>query len=159
MFCINCFHKDTRVTNSRPHEKQPFVWRRRKCSNCSTTFTTYERPSLADNKPVYLPSGKTDTFNLGKLILSIAGAFNHTPEIGQHNALWLAQTVENMLSSQQKTITPEDIEAATHTVLKRFDEVAAFQYAAKHQLISSTRKRGRPSWRERGLQNDGSPSR
>lgn len=159
MFCINCFHKNTSVTNSRPHKKQPLIWRRRTCKNCGTTFTTYERPSLADNKPVILPGGKTDTFNLGKLILSIAKAFTHMPQEAEYNALWLAQTVEDTLSTQREVVTPEDIEATTHTVLKRFDELAAIQYAAQHQLISSTRRRGRPSWHEHEPPKPQSPSR
>jgi transcriptional repressor NrdR len=152
MFCVNCFHKNTAVVNSRPHKKQPTVWRRRTCSNCSQTFTTYERPSLADNKPVHLPSGKTSKFNLGKLIISINKAFTHSPENGQYNALWLAQTVEDTLSTEYKVLTPEDIEVVAHQTLKRFDELAAMQYAAQHQLISSTRRRGRPSLREHGPQ-------
>ena len=160
MFCINCFHKNTSVSNSRPNKKQPQIWRRRTCVNCGTTFTTYERPSLADNKPIYLPNGKTDTFNLGKLILSIAKAFTHAPAEAEYNALWLAQTIEDTLSSQQTTITPEDIEATAHTVLKRFDELAAVQYAAQHKMIISTRRRGRPSWRgQHGPRTDESPSR
>ena len=150
MFCINCFNPSTSVTNSRPNKKQPQVWRRRSCSHCSAVFTTYERPSLADNKEVTLPDGSTDTFNLGKLLLSIAKAFTHSPNDAQYNALWLAQTVEDTLSTERQTLTPEDIEATTHQVLKQFDELAAIQYAAQHQLISSTRKRGRPSLRERG---------
>lgn len=159
MFCVNCFHKSTTVTNSRPAKKQPSVWRRRRCPKCGTIFTTYERPSLAENKPVQLPSGGTDTFNLGKLILSIAKAFTHEPKGAEYHALWLAQTVEDTLSSQRQTITPEDIEATTHDVLKKFDELAAVQYAARHQLITSTRRRGRPSLRERGPRTDESPSR
>ena len=148
MFCINCFHTNTSVANSRPHKKQPSVWRRRKCSKCGTIFTTYERPSLADNTPISLPDGGKDTFNLGRLILSIAGAFTHNPTEGQYNALWLAQTVEDTLSTQRTSITPQDIEATTHQVLKKYDELAAVQYAAKHQLIFSTRRqRGRPSLR------------
>lgn len=149
MFCINCFNKDTKVANSRPHKKQPSVWRRRKCPNCRTVFTTYERPSLAENKPVHLPGGKTEEFNLGKLIISIAQAFTHTPNEAAYNALWLAQTVEDTLSSQREVLTPEDIAAITHYTLKQFDELAAIQYAAQHQLIISTRRRGRPSWRGR----------
>jgi transcriptional repressor NrdR len=153
MFCINCFHKNTAVVNSRPHKKQPSVWRRRKCSNCGQTFTTFERPSLADNKPIHLSDSKTDIFNLGKLIISISKAFTHSPQDAEYNALWLAQTVEDTLSTQHQTITPEDIEAVTHQTLKRFDELAAVQYAAQHQLISSTRqRRGRPSLHERGPQ-------
>lgn len=148
MFCINCFHKNTNVANSRPHKKQAAIWRRRTCRNCGVTFTTYERPSLADNKPVMLPGGKTGTFNLGKLIISISKAFTHDPREAEYNALWLAQTVEDTLSTQRRTVTPEDIAATAHAVLKRFDEISAVQYAARHQLITSTRKRGRPSWRE-----------
>lgn len=159
MFCINCFHSNTRVSNSRPHKKQPHVWRRRICPQCHISFTTYERPSLADNKPIYLPSGKTDTFNLGKLTLSIAKAFTHAPREASYNALWLAQTVEDVLSTEQRTITSEDIEATTHEVLKRFDELAALQYAAQHHLIDSTRRRGRSSIAWRGPRIDESPSR
>lgn len=159
MFCINCFHKNTAVANSRPHKKQPQIWRRRKCANCGIVFTTYERPSLADNKPIHLPNGKEDTFNLGRLIISISRAFTHTPEEGNYNALWLAQTVEDTLSTQYKIITPADIEAVTHQTLKQFDELAAIQYAATHKLISSTRKRGRPSLRAHGPRTDVSPSR
>lgn len=147
MFCINCFHTNTSVANSRPNKKQPSVWRRRKCSKCGTIFTTYERPSLADNTPINLSDGRQDTFNLGRLILSIAGAFTHNPAEGQYNALWLAQTVEDTLSTERTSITPQDIEATTHQVLKKYDELAAIQYAAQHQLIFSTRKRGRPSLR------------
>lgn len=149
MFCINCFHTNTSVSNSRPHKKQPSVWRRRKCAQCQAIFTTYERPSLADNTPISLQDGQTDIFNLGRLIISIAGAFTHNPHEGQYNALWLAQTVEDTLSSQRTVLTPGDIEATTHQVLKKYDELAAVQYAAKHNLISSTRRRGRPSLRGR----------
>jgi transcriptional repressor NrdR len=158
MFCINCFHKNTTVTNSRPNKKQPLIWRRRKCLACGTIFTTYERLSLADNKQVHLQSGKTDTFNLGKLILSISKVFTHSPKSAEYDTLWLAQTIEDTLSSQRETITPGDIEATTHDVLRHFDELAAVQYAAQHQLISTTRRRGRPSWHEREQPKHESPS-
>jgi transcriptional repressor NrdR len=159
MFCINCFHPSTNVTNSRPNKKQPLVWRRRKCSSCGATFTTYERPSLADNTLVRLPNGKEEAFNLGKLIISISKAFAHLPEEASYNSLWLAQTVENTLSSQREFITPEDIEATTHETLGRFDELAAVQYAAQHHMITATRKRGRPSWHGPERQTPPSPSR
>jgi transcriptional repressor NrdR len=159
MFCINCFHKTTTVSNSRPRKNQPQIWRRRTCPHCKKTFTTYERPSLADNKPVDLPDGKTDTFNIGKLILSISKAFTHAPQQAEYSALWLAQSVEDILSTERQVLTPEDIEVTTHAILKRFDELAAVQYAAQHQLIFSTRRRGRPSWREHEPPTPPSPSR
>ncbi len=158
MFCINCFQGSTNVINSRSNKKHPQVWRRRKCTVCRHIFTTHERPSLQDNIQINLSDGSCTTFNLGKLILSIAKAFTHAPKDIEANALWLAQTVEETLSTQRQTITPEDIEAATHQVLKRFDELAAMQYAAQHHLISSARKRGRPSLRERVPRTDALPS-
>lgn len=145
MFCINCFSSSTKVANSRGHKKTPSVWRRRTCSNCGNTFTTYERPSLAENKRISLPGGANDTFNLGRLIISIAGSFLHDADKAKYDSLWLALTVEDILSTEYSVITPEDIEAVTHQTLKQFDELAAVQYAAKHQMIASTRRRGRPS--------------
>jgi len=146
MFCVNCFNSKTSVGNSRPLAKQPAVWRRRACSKCKQVFTTFERPSLADNKQVEGIEGSKERFNLGRLIISISRAFSHNPSAGKTEALWLAQTVENTLSTQSKVITTDVIAATTHQVLKRYDELAAVQYAAQHQLISTTRRRpGRPS--------------
>ena len=145
MFCLNCFTPSTSVTNSRPHKKDPVVWRRRHCNNCGIIFTTKERPSLASNKKVILSNGVEEEFSLSKLTLSIAKAFTHSEKDAQYHSLWLAQNVEDYLSTQREIITPGDIEAATHTTLKRFDELAAVQYAARHGLISSVRRRGRPS--------------
>ncbi len=150
MFCINCFHKNTKVTNTRARTKQPHIWRRRACTKCGKTFTTYERPSLIDNKLVTLTNGKTEQFNLGKLVISISKAFSHSQDESKYDSLWLAQSVEDILSTEVSVLTPEDIGAVTHTVLRRYDELAAIQYAAQHQLISQTRqKRGRPSLHER----------
>jgi transcriptional regulator NrdR family protein len=146
MFCINCFNRSTQVTNSRPNKKDPLVWRRRHCQACAATFTTYERPSLADNQPIYLADGTSEQFNLGRLIVSIAAAFTHSEHDAKYNALWIAYTVESTLSSQRQTITRDDIAATTHGILRQYDELAALQYAAKHQLVEATRqRRGRPS--------------
>lgn len=146
MFCVNCFNKATSVTNSRGNKKQPQIWRRRKCPHCGVIFTTYERPSLAENKPVHLNTGGTEAFNLGKLLLSISRSFSHSPRDAAYSSFHLAQSVEDILSTEREIITPEDIAATTHQVLRRFDESAAMQYALHHSLITSTRKRrGRPS--------------
>lgn len=145
MICINCFHTTTRVINSRPHKKQPSVWRRRQCPKCNFVFTTNEQPSLIDNRRVFLPDNKTEIFSLGKLTISIASAFTHDTKKASYDSLWLAQTVERILSTDYTVITPDDIAAVTHQVLKNFDELAAVQYAAKHRLIASARRRGRPS--------------
>jgi len=147
MICLNCFHENTtKVTNSRTKKKQPVVWRRRQCTHCGKTFTTYEKPTLADNVTVLRENGNKSAFNLGILIISIAKSFNHAPAEGEKQALWLAETVQDaLLGLKRPSLRPQDILTATHAVLGHFDELAAFQYAAQHSLISSVRRRGRPS--------------
>jgi transcriptional regulator NrdR family protein len=154
MICVNCFHGKTKVTNSRPHRKAAGTWRRRKCSNagCGITFTTYEKPALDESIAVHYGTSRdsktTAPFSLSKLTLSIAGSFTHDQAARQLHSLPLAETVEQLLISQVKQPSADDIAATTHQVLKRFDELAALQYAAAHGLVAPTRKRrGRPSIR------------
>ena len=160
MICINCFHQSTNVINSRPHKKQVSVWRRRQCPHCACVFTTTETPSLTDNKKISLPSNTLDVFSLGKLTISISNAFNHDKQKAAYDSMWLAQTVEQTLSSEYSIITPDDIAAVTHQTLKKYDQLAAVQYAATHRLIVSARRRGRPSLSpsERVPPTDVSPS-
>ncbi len=152
MICVNCFHGKTKVTNSRPHKKAAGTWRRRQCLNqaCGTTFTTYEKPALDDSVSVHYGNDGTAkaAFSLSKLTLSIAGSFTHDPVARQLHSLPLAETVEQLLISQVRQPSADDIAATTHQVLKRFDELAALQYAAGHGLVAATRnRRGRPSIR------------
>lgn len=144
MICINCFHTKTRVTNSRPHKKQPTIWRRRQCPQCQAIFTSYERAAL-DNVPVLHHSGESTAFNIGKLTISIAKSFRHDPDQAAFLSYDLAQTVEAKLLLHGKALSSDDIAAVTHATLQQFDPVAALQYAAAHQLITLKRRRGRPS--------------
>ena len=135
MFCIKCFNPKTQVTNSRPHKKQPTIWRRRSCKKCQTIFTTLERPSL-DGIQITDDEGSTKPFNLGRLVISIANAFAHDPSQGREQAWWLAQTVETTLATEHPHPTSEEVAAVVHQVLERYDRLAAMQYAAKHRLVA-----------------------
>ncbi len=145
MFCINCFHPKTAVSNSRPHKKTPSIWRRRTCPNCTMAFTTHERPTLRDNRLVRLNNGSSEPFNPGKLLLSIAASFSHDKKAATYDSWWLTETVEEILATEVKNITSDDIAAVAHAVLDRYDKLAGIQYAAQQQLVTSVRKRGRPS--------------
>ena len=117
-----------------------------------------EQPQL-NGRSVHTHSGPI-AFNIGRLTISIANAFSHDPLAGKEQAYWLAQSVETTLASEHPQITLQDIEAVTHQTLKRFDEVAAAQYALKHQLIvSASKRRGRPSLVSRGHETPPSPFR
>lgn len=104
-----------------------------------------ERPSLVDTRPVSLPDNKREPFSLSRLTISISASFMHDTKKAAYDSLALAQTVEDLLLTDYSVITPDDIAAVTHQTLRHFDELAAVQYAAKHHLIASVRRRGRPS--------------
>ena len=149
MLCINSSsNEQTKVINSRASKKAPVVWRRRQGLKTNTIFTTYERPALAENSPIIKEDGSRDIFNLGKLILSIAASFTHNTHAAQYESLWIAQTIEDTLSMDVHALSPETIAQTTYLTLKRFDELAAIQYAVKHHLITKVRRRGRPSFNE-----------
>lgn len=144
MISINSHDTSTRVLNSRASKTNPVVWRRRKGS-AGDVFTTYERPALSENKKITTVSGGIDTFNLGRLIQSIGSAFGHDKHAARYDSLWLAQSVEDKLSTSSVELSTQYITTVTYATLKQYDEIAAVQYAAKHQLVRTIRKRGRPS--------------
>jgi transcriptional repressor NrdR len=131
MFCIQCRHPRTAVTNSRPHKKLPIVWRRRSCAACGNVFTTIEKPDLISRQ--VRSSGQTQPFNLGRLIISIANAFQHNPALGTEHAAALADTILGHLTAHQDISTATIAEEA-HRVLSRFDESAGMAYALQHGL-------------------------
>lgn len=145
MICIYCFHKKTTVINSRTQQKSPVVWRRRTCQICRKTFTSYERPST-DGIKIVSDTASVQSFSLGKLILSIAASFSHSEHEAEFGSLHLAETVElQILKTGSHELASSEVATLTYQTLKRYDELAAVQYAARHNLIATVRRRGRPS--------------
>lgn len=114
------------------------------CEQCGTVFTTYEQPSLED-RPILNHQRINHPFNIGKLTISIARSFQHNKDVADFDSLYLAQTVAEQLLLEAKPLSIDDIAAATHNVLRKYDPVAALQYAAQHDLITMRRRAGRPS--------------
>lgn len=148
MICIYCLQKKTTIPNSRPHKTAPSVWRRRLCGVCSNVFTTYERPSLEDIT-VMDAASRQSSFSLGTLTVSIynslASAHHATAGTTSYE---LARTVEQQLLMRYDVsvaITATAIADTAYRVLKNFDEISALQYGASHGIITSIRRRGRPS--------------
>lgn len=134
MVCINCSHQKTSVVNSRTRKSSAQVWRRRRCSVCHCTFTTYERVSSTDELLVQnSSSSKKVAFNPGKLILSVLNCLNHSKEKAEQ-AFWLIETIENQLFKKTNLlVTEKDIASITHQTLASFDKLAGEQYAVRHR--------------------------
>ena len=95
-------------------------------------------------------NGKKNNFSIGKLMLSIARSFNHNDRLAASYSYDLANTIQDKLTLLQNeyTISPQYIAEITHSTLQNFDQIAALQYAAQHNLITPQRKkrRGRRSF-------------
>lgn len=147
MICLKCFHDKTRIVNSRQNKKYPTTWRRHVCTRCGHFFTTYEKPVI--HLPILSKDNNINNFSIGKLIISIARSFNHDKKAADFYSYDLANTVQDklLLLQNKHTISTQDIAKITHSALQSFDQIAALQYAAQHNLITSQRKRrGRPSF-------------
>ncbi len=147
MFCINCFHSKTQVTNSRPQKKQPSIWRRRHCPSCGTDFTTYENIAL-DELLLIVKADKKMPYNRGKLLASLIDALRPTGD-DLSQAYWLVVTIEEKLLSDHKArgawqkIESTALATLAYQTLLAYNRVAGLSYGTSHGLVSMGQKRGR----------------
>jgi transcriptional repressor NrdR len=133
MVCIYC-GGSTRVTNSRLQKRNNAVWRRRVCELCQTIFTTLEHTDLATAIMVR-QLDSLEPFVRDKLLISIYDACKHRPK-ALEDAISLSQTITGDIVRQispEGTIDRDSIVTLAHSVLLRFDPVAATVYQAFHK--------------------------
>ena len=133
MVCIYCGSR-TSVTNSRPQKRLNRTWRRRECQNCHAVFTSVEAADLSGSIVVRHAHSPVQPFNRDKLFVSLYRALGHRKTAVDDAGALCDTIVAKLLHGEaQASISPADIVKTAHTVLKRFDEAAAVQYAAYHQ--------------------------
>lgn len=134
MVCPYCQHDDTHVTNSRQHRSMPRIWRRRHCSRCKTTFTTYEEIA-----PKELPLIRDDTdhqqFSLPRLLVSIHACLAGAQAADQADAL--ARTVAARIGEAgSQSLSRADIASQTYQTLSLYDKRAGLRYGVLHGLVT-----------------------
>ena len=153
MICVYCGHKSTDVTNSRPHSGSSGVWRRRQCGSCKRSFTTDE---VARNITKVIQNdtrAHSANLSMSRLTISIWKSFQHDPDQGSIVAGDLAQTVISALTPAT-TVTPQEVAETTYQTIRRYDESAGMAYALQHHLLTSVKRRGRPSLASPGASRD-----
>lgn len=138
MVCIYCAH-DTCVTNSRHQRRANNIWRRRKCANCSATFTTTEQADLTQALLVRRTIS-LEPFQRDKLFLSVYDSLRHRHTATQ-DATALTATIICMLTPHitNAQIDREYIINTAAEVLEHFDNTAATHYRAFHQSRADSR--------------------
>lgn len=131
MVCIYCGGR-TQVTNSRPQKRLNQTWRRRECVNCHAVFTTEEAVNLSGSLVVRRPQAPVQPFSRDKLFVSLYRALGHRKTALEDAGALCATIIAQLADNAKASISPADIAAVAHQVLRRFDTAAAVQYAAYH---------------------------
>lgn len=131
MQCPYC-HAETQVTNSRSHNKGHGVWRRRRCKNCLSDWTTTENYDVATTHRVL--RARTDTyepFNRDILFVSIRDSLQHRKSATNDASALTATIISKLLSLGKAQLTTEEIKSIAVATLASFDSTAAAVYSAK----------------------------
>lgn len=131
MVCVYCKNQ-TQVINSRLQKRANQVWRRRKCTECASIFTTIEAVDVAQALSVHR-DGRYEAFSRDILLLSIYDSLKHR-KTAPTDATALVLTIIGQLYHlvENGLLERDQIVAISTETLERFDNVAATYYKAFH---------------------------
>ncbi len=136
MKCPYCRGETTEVFNSRSTRFDTQIWRRRRCTTCGESFTTYEKPDLGFLK-VLKKNGRKQRYSRAKLYSGIYGAFLNIPQ-KETTVDGVTDTVESkILDTKKRDINSAEIAVIVLATLKHFNTAAFVRYLAFQTDLSS----------------------
>lgn len=131
MRCIYC-GAATSVTNSRTQKRLLGVWRRRHCKACDAHFTTKETIDY-DTAFTYRHASTMQAFCRDQIYSDVLDCLRHR-KTKRSDATELTETIIRTLIDTTTTAVIDRplILETCHSILGRFDKVAAIQYVALH---------------------------
>ncbi len=132
MKCSQCYHKNSRVLDSRPIEDGEAIRRRRECEQCGFRFTTFER---REEVPLIIvkKDGTRQEFERDKLIRGLMRACEKRP-VTIKTIEQLALDVEQaMRNSEEPEISSNHIGEMVLERLLEIDEVAYVRFASVYR--------------------------
>ena len=132
MVCPFCNEEDTAVIDSRKNSDGSSVRRRRKCPQCDSRFTTYEKTEI---NLVVKRSGNLEEFQIEKLQKGVENAFGGQ-DITEKQLKSLVENISSEVKSQGKKITSKLIGEKVLEHLKEVNEVAYLRYASVYKEFS-----------------------
>lgn len=136
MKCPKCYHKHSRVLDSRPHEDGDEIRRRRECERCGFRFRTYERKEEA---PLIIKKrdGTRQEFNRDKIIRGLMRACEKRP-VAIETIEKIASDIEQEIRQSEKPeIESQEIGEMILDRLSEIDEVAYVRFASVYRQFDS----------------------
>ena len=133
MVCPFCSTEDTAVIDSRKNSEGTSVRRRRKCPNCNSRFTTYEKTEI--ELIVEKRSGNLEEFQIEKLESGIESAFGGQ-DITEKQLKTLVENIYKEIKEKGKKVKSKFIGEKVLQHLKEINEVAYLRYASVYKEFS-----------------------
>mgnify|MGYP001156940305 FL=1 len=133
MVCPFCNADETAVIDSRRNSEGSSVRRRRKCSECASRFTTYEKSEI--DLIVKKRNGNLEEFQYEKLHKGIENAFGGQ-EISQKQLKTLVDNIYSEIKDKGKKVDSKTIGETVLNYLKIKNEVAYLRFASVYKEFS-----------------------
>ena len=133
MVCPFCNTEDTAVIDSRKNSEGSSIRRRRKCLECNSRFTTYEKSEI--EIIVEKRSRKLEEFQIEKLEKGIKSAFGGQ-DITDKQLKTLVENIYTEIKEKGKKVKSKFIGEKVLEHLKEMNEVAYLRYASVYKEFS-----------------------
>ena len=132
MRCPFCGHNDTQVKDSRPTEESATIRRRRRCPECSSRFTTFERVQLRELS-VVKSDGEKVLFERDKLLRSLQIALRKRP-VEEDRMERIVNSIQRRLETLGESEIPTKvIGEMVMEHLAELDQVAFVRFASVYR--------------------------
>ena len=132
MRCPFCGHNDTQVKDSRPTEENATIRRRRRCPECSSRFTTFERVQLRELS-VVKSDGEKVLFERDKLLRSLQIALRKRP-VEEDRMERIVNSIQRRLETLGESEIPTKvIGEMVMEHLAELDQVAFVRFASVYR--------------------------
>lgn len=136
MNCPKCYHKNSRVLDSRPFEDGDAIRRRRECERCGCRFRTFER---REETPLIIvkKDGTRQEFIREKLVRGLMRACEKRPVTIDEIEKIALEVEQEIRISEQAEISSQQIGEMVLDRLAEIDEVAYVRFASVYRQFES----------------------
>lgn len=132
MICPVCYHKDTKVIDSRIASDGLLIRRRRECLKCEFRFSTNEEMEILDMSVAKRDGGR-ENYSREKLMNGLRKSLEKRP-ITEENFKKLVNLIERDLQALRKSLVDsEEIGQIVMNQLKKIDKVAFIRFASVYK--------------------------
>lgn len=132
MKCPYCDHSKTKVIDSRAIEEGKAIRRRRRCTNCDSRFTTFERRETV-GVTVVKKDGAKEPYNREKLAGGFVKACSKREVSRAEIERNIARIEEEIMKAKDKEITASQVGDLVMDSLRELDEIAYLRFASVYK--------------------------